>query len=71
MELKTKFINHKGQLYKIKREINEDRFSFEGRVELDWVKEYRDYIACDHVLKMKSYFLFCEEVTDIEWEEVI
>lgn len=69
MELRIKLINHNNKLYKIKREIREDRFYNENKVVLDWVKEYRDYLVCDHVLKMKNYFLFCEEITDVAWEE--
>jgi len=37
---------------------------------MKWVKEYRDYLVCDHVLMMGGVFLFCNEVSDTPMEEV-
>lgn len=50
---------------------------FKFRVKLDMepdmetVKEYRDWIGADHVLRDQTHFIFCQTIPDIEWEEVL
>ena len=34
------------------------------------VKVVRDWIGADHVLRDPNYFLFCETVTDVEFEMI-
>tara|TARA_B110000444_G_C18801908_1_gene577891 strand:- start:223 stop:468 length:246 start_codon:yes stop_codon:yes gene_type:complete len=70
MEMKRKFFEHNNKLYWVKREIPSSYFKGGGDVEMKWVKEYRDYLVCDHVLMMGEVFLFCSEVSDTSMEEV-
>lgn len=62
----TSFIKHNEKLYKVKREIKVKRFEESGVMRMEWVKEFRDYLLCNHVLKVGEKFIFCEEVEDAE-----
>lgn len=70
MEMKRKFFEHNDKLYWVKKEVPSSYFKGDGDVEMKWVKEYRDYLVCDHVLMMGEVFLFCSEVSDTPMEEV-
>lgn len=70
MEMKIRFFNHNDKIYRIKKEVSSDYFKFESEIELEWVKEYRDYLVCDHVLMVGGRFLFCNEVVEVEYEDV-
>ena len=62
----TSFIKHNEKLYKVRREIKVKRFEEDGEMRMEWVKEFRDYLLCNHVLKVGEKFIFCEEVEDAE-----
>ena len=62
----TSFIKHNEKLYKVRREIKMKRFEEGGVMKMEWVKEFRDYLLCNHVLKVGEKFIFCEEVEDAE-----
>jgi len=34
------------------------------------VETWREHLHCDKVFKKEPYYYFCQEVTDIEWEEI-
>ena len=70
MEMKRKFFEHNDKIYWVKKEVKSSLFSDNGNIEMEWVKEYRDYLVCDHVLMMSGVFLFCNEVHDVVMEEV-
>lgn len=63
-------INHNDTVYKIKREVKQHNFTYEGQIHLDVVKEFKEFLNCDHVLQKGDAFLFCEEIPSIEWEEI-
>tara|TARA_Y100001972_G_scaffold57242_1_gene70337 strand:- start:716 stop:904 length:189 start_codon:yes stop_codon:yes gene_type:complete len=52
---------HQGNLYQIVRKIKIERFYNQNQV-----KEYRDYIDSNHVLKDKTHYIFCRVVEDAE-----
>ena len=70
MEMKRKFFEHNDKLYWVKKEVPSSYFKDGVEVVMEWVKEYRDYLVCDHVLMMGGVFLFCSEVSDVSMEEV-
>mgnify|MGYP003645375195 FL=1 len=34
------------------------------------VETWKEHLHCDKVFKKEPYFYFCEEVTDVEWENI-
>ena len=68
--MKRKFFENNDKIYWVRKEVPSSYFQDEGDVEMKWVKEYRDYLVCDHVLMMGGVFLFCNEVHDTLMEEV-
>jgi hypothetical protein len=34
------------------------------------VQTWKEHLHCDKVFKKEPYYYFCEEVTDIEWEDI-
>jgi len=63
--MEIKFLNHGDKLWVLKRKIKKDRF-----LDMEYVKGFRDWIHCDHVLQDDSHYLFVDTVTDIEFEEI-
>ena len=66
-----KYVND--EAYVVKREIAVDCFKVKGenRLNMELVKEGRDYLSCNHVLRTQTHFLFVMNVDDCEFEEVI
>ena len=54
---------HHDILYVVLREIRLTRF--EG-MDMEVVKEFRDFLGADHVLRTQTHFLFCETIQDAE-----
>jgi arginine decarboxylase-like protein len=65
-----KYVNDRG--FVVKREMPVHRFEVKGsnRLNMELCQAYRDYLGCDHVLRTKTHFLFCETIEDAEldWE---
>jgi hypothetical protein len=61
---------HNNKAYLINRRIPVHNFEKDGRVHLDFVQAWRDYLGCDHVLRDQTHFIFCETIEDVEFEEV-
>ena len=59
-----KYVGDKG--YVVKREMPVHNFVRDGDVRMDWLKAFRDYLNCDHVLQTDKMFLFCETIQDAE-----
>ena len=57
--------------YLIKRRIPVHNFEKNEKLDLDFVKMWRDYLGCDHVLRDQTHFIFVETIQDIEHEEII
>lgn len=54
----------------LKRRLAE-QFNTNGNTpNMEYLKEYRDWIGADHVLRDQTHFIFCETVQDIEWEDL-
>ena len=53
--------------------ITEDPIEKFGKEEpnMEHVKVFRDWVKADHVLRTQTHFLFCETITDVEWEDVV
>ena len=65
-----RLFSHNDNIYLIKREISYLMFLDGKDVELEWVKDFRDHLCCDHVLRIGEKFIFCQEVTEVECEVV-
>lgn len=53
--------HHQGNLYKVIRNIPITNF-----LSQEQVKEFRDHINSNHVLKTKTHYMFCEVVEEAE-----
>jgi hypothetical protein len=53
--------HHQGNLYKILRKVSTHNFKDQNQV-----KEFRDFLGSNHVLKDKSHYIFCEVIEDAE-----
>mgnify|MGYP003651073840 FL=1 len=65
-----KYVNDRG--FVVKQEMPVHRFEVKGsnRLNMELGQAYRDYLGCDHVLRTKTHFLFCETIEEavIDWE---
>ena len=61
---------HGDKAYLVNRRIPVHNFEKDGGVVLDFVKAWRDYLGCDHVLRDQTHFIFVETIQDIEIEEL-
>lgn len=51
--------------YKVLKEIPEHNFKAkDGRIDMDFLAAWRDYVGADHVLRTQTTFLLCETVLD-------
>jgi len=56
---------HNDTWYKVLREIPHHNFMDKnGTTHMDILREYRDYIGGDHVLKTPTHYQICETVQD-------
>ena len=53
--------HHQGNLYKIIRKVPHHNFQDQTQV-----KEFRDHVNSNHVLKDKTHYIFCEVVEEAE-----
>ncbi len=61
---------HNDQYYILNRSISTHNFENKGEVDLEYVKLWRDYLGCDHVLRTQTHFLFVETLPEYEFEEI-
>ena len=57
----NKLYKHQGNLYKIIREV-----PFHNFIDHNHVKEFRDIVGSNHVLKTKTHYMFCEVVEEAQ-----
>ena len=57
---------HNGQPYKILRKLKSHNVSPKGYLNMELLKEWRDYIGADHVLQKQDEFWLCETIKDAE-----
>lgn len=53
---------HHDDIYIVLRQVSLHNFK-----NIEQVKEYKDYIQADHVLKTPTHYLFCENVESIDF----
>ena len=59
-----------GNAYLIRRKIPVHNFEKNEQLDLDFVKMWRDYLDCDHVLRDQTHFIFVETIQDVDYEEL-
>jgi len=61
----TKLIKHNDVWYKLLRYLPESNVTDKtGRVNMDVLKEWRDYVGADHVLRDQRGYMLCETIED-------
>ena len=53
--------------------INNTLWIVKRRIRIDSrpiVQTWKEHLHCDKVFKKEPYYYFCEEVTDVEWENI-
>ena len=53
--------------------INDTLWIVKRRIRIDdrpIVQTWKEHLHCDKVFKKEPYYYFCEEVTDVEWEDI-
>jgi len=65
-----KLINHGGILWRIKKEVSKETFIINEEINYEFVKSFKEYLNCDHVLQNQNNFLFVEEISELEFEEI-
>jgi hypothetical protein len=66
-----RILNHNDKLYSIIRIISKHNFERKGVDTMELLKEFRDYIGANHVIKDPINYTFLEEVVELDFEEVI
>jgi hypothetical protein len=65
-----KYVNYgtENKAYVVKREIPTHNFSQKdtNKLNMEFVKAWRDYLDCDHVLRTQTHFLFCQTIPEAE-----
>ena len=57
---------HNGTPYKVLRTLKVHNVSPKGVVNMDLLKEWRDYVDADHVLQKNDEYWLCETIKDAE-----
>jgi hypothetical protein len=57
---------HNGTPYKVLRKIKVHSVSSKDVVNMDLLKEWRDYVDADHVLRNADEYWLCETIKDAE-----
>jgi hypothetical protein len=63
-------MKHGDNAYLLIRQLPIEKFGKE-EPNMEHVKVFRDWVKADHVLRTQTHFLFCETITDVEWEDVV
>jgi hypothetical protein len=61
---------HNEKVFSIIRKVPIHNFIKKNEIDMNVVKNCRDWLKCDHVLKTQTHFLFVEKIEDVEFEEV-
>mgnify|MGYP003339588757 FL=1 len=57
---------HNGQPYKIIKILKAHSVSPKGYLDMELLKEWRNYVGADHVLQKQDEFWLCETIKDAE-----
>lgn len=58
------------KLWEFKRHVSKSRFIKDEKIDMDFLKEFKEWIGVDHVLENQTHFIFVNEITEPEWEEL-
>jgi len=61
---------YNNEIYIILRSIPISYFYKKEELNRELLNLWKEHLEADHVLKTNSHFLFCETVTEPEWEEI-
>jgi hypothetical protein len=42
--------------------------TLDSNIDMQLVKQWRDALSADHVLQNGTHFIFCEKITDVDFE---
>ena len=63
----THLTKHNDTWYKILREVPIHNFADkQGNIHMDILKEWRDYVGGDHVLRTQTHFQICETIQEAQ-----
>lgn len=66
-----KFYRHKDNLFIVLREVPEYKVNNkDGNPDLDLLKEWRDWVGANHVLRLSHSYLLCKTIEDLKFEEL-
>tara|TARA_R110000751_G_scaffold38545_1_gene92453 strand:+ start:537 stop:743 length:207 start_codon:yes stop_codon:yes gene_type:complete len=60
-------INIQGKLFQVKRKFKEKRINLDVE---DGIKVLKQYYHCDTMFKAQGFLWLCNEIKDIEYEEI-
>ena len=60
-------INIQGKLFQVVRKFKQERINLEVE---DGVKTLKQYFHCDTIFKAQNLIWLCNEIKDIEYEEI-
>tara|TARA_R110000796_G_scaffold7892_1_gene26607 strand:+ start:189 stop:395 length:207 start_codon:yes stop_codon:yes gene_type:complete len=60
-------INIQGKLFQVKRKFKEKRINLDVE---DGIKVLKQYYHCDTMFKAQDFLWLCNEIKDIEYEEI-
>lgn len=58
------------KLWEFKRQISKPRFIKDEKTDMDFLKEFKEWMGVDHVLENQTHFIFVNEITEPEWEDL-
>jgi len=61
---------YNGNVYLVLRDIPASNFYNKEELNRELLNAWKEYLGADHILKTDNRFLFCETVSEPEWNEV-
>lgn len=58
------------KLWELQRSFPKTSFSKNGEIDKEFLSQYKKWLGVDHVLQNSTHFMFVNEVTEPEWEEL-
>ena len=63
-------LSHNDKLYQIIRKLPVRMFEKNKQIHLDAVKNYKEFVNADHVLRDDQNFIFCFNVDELEFKMI-
>jgi len=61
---------YNGNVYTVLRAIHASNFYNKEELNREYLNNWKEYLGADHILKVDNRFLFCETVSEPEWNEI-